>query len=391
MASLKTNKIREPKTRLINKLVIVGNGFDLALGLKTKYEDFLFWYFKNFIVESLKQKQVVRDRNGNDRYSHNQDDLFMFYNDTNYSFEENHILGFMDNMDSYATIKNYILNGRHKFTYHFKSKLLKEIFDRSIRGWVDLESVYFDLLKKSFKNKNNNEIDELNKDLSIIRELLHKYLSQLDYSKTLQEDVALKYNTQFSKDVSLDDISEYSYYGDEMETGHILFLNFNYTESLSNINNYLPNLFIKDDRSYEISHIQIHGSVKYGSNSLIFGYGDEMDKDYKNIEELNDNKYFENIKSFKYLQDKAYSGILQYIDAEEYQIVIYGHSCGLSDRVLLNELFEHKNCKSIKIYYYNKQEFINKTMDISRHFNSNQLMRKKIVAFNYDDVIPQTT
>jgi hypothetical protein len=30
-----------------NKLVIIGNGFDLAHGLKTKYSDFMLWYFND--------------------------------------------------------------------------------------------------------------------------------------------------------------------------------------------------------------------------------------------------------------------------------------------------------------------------------------------------------
>ena len=31
----------------MNKLIIIGNGFDLAHGLKTKYSDFLLWYLNN--------------------------------------------------------------------------------------------------------------------------------------------------------------------------------------------------------------------------------------------------------------------------------------------------------------------------------------------------------
>ena len=31
----------------MNRLVIIGNGFDLAHGLKTKYEDFIDWYWVN--------------------------------------------------------------------------------------------------------------------------------------------------------------------------------------------------------------------------------------------------------------------------------------------------------------------------------------------------------
>lgn len=64
-----------------------------------------------------------------------------------------------------------------------------------------------------------------------------------------------------------------------------------------------------------------------------------------------------------------------------------GHSCGLSDRVLLNSVFENENCKSIKIYYYQKSkeanDYFEKVLDISRHFKpeSKNEMRLKIVPF----------
>jgi hypothetical protein len=60
---------------------------------------------------------------------------------------------------------------------------------------------------------------------------------------------------------------------------------------------------------------------------------------------------------------------------------------------MLNEIFEHENCRSIKIYFYKDKEgnndFTTKTMNISRHFNSNKLMRQKIVEFNPENEIPQ--
>jgi hypothetical protein len=52
---------------------------------------------------------------------------------------------------------------------------------------------------------------------------------------------------------------------------------------------------------------------------------------------------------------------------------MFGHSCGLSDRVLLKELFENDRCNEIIIYYHqseeNKNDYFNKLMDISRHFS----------------------
>ena len=52
--------------------------------------------------------------------------------------------------------------------------------------------------------------------------------------------------------------------------------------------------------------------------------------------------------------------------------------------------FEHNNYKSIKVYHYNEVEFNTKTLDISRHFNSNQVKRQKIVEYNEENKIPQT-
>ena len=37
----------------MNRLVLIGNGFDLAHGLKTRYEDFINWYWENWGVRLL--------------------------------------------------------------------------------------------------------------------------------------------------------------------------------------------------------------------------------------------------------------------------------------------------------------------------------------------------
>ena len=61
----------------------------------------------------------------------------------------------------------------------------------------------------------------------------------------------------------------------------------------------------------------------------------------------------------------------------------FQHSCGLSDRTLLNMIFEHKNCVSIKPYYYQKSngsdDFNDKVMNINRTFSEKKLMLGKVV------------
>lgn len=60
-----------------------------------------------------------------------------------------------------------------------------------------------------------------------------------------------------------------------------------------------------------------------------------------------------------------------------------GHSCGNSDRTLLNTLFEHQNCVSIKPFYYVNKNGVDNYLDIVkniyRNFTDMKLMRAKVV------------
>lgn len=118
-------------------------------------------------------------------------------------------------------------------------------------------------------------------------------------------------------------------------------------------------------------------------NTVNFGFGDEMDDDYQSIENMDKNEYLKNFKSFQYLQNSNYKQLLDFIDTNKFQVVILGHSCGLSDRTLLNTIFEHTNCRSIKVYYHQKDDgsdnYTEIIQNISRHFNKKKLMREKIV------------
>ena len=71
-----------------------------------------------------------------------------------------------------------------------------------------------------------------------------------------------------------------------------------------------------------------------------------------------------------------------------------GHSCGKSDRTLLNTLFEHRNCVSIKPYYYQKpngtDNYIELVQNISRNFTDMKLMRDRVVIKPYTEPLIKT-
>ena len=92
-----------------------------------------------------------------------------------------------------------------------------------------------------------------------------------------------------------------------------------------------------------------------------------------------------------------YRNLLKFIELpKKFDVFIMGHSCGLSDRLLLNSIFENEKCNSIKIYYHqkgqdkNENDFFSKTQEISRHFitEKNKVrMRALIVPENECDAL----
>ena len=98
---------------------------------------------------------------------------------------------------------------------------------------------------------------------------------------------------------------------------------------------------------------------------------------------MNDNECLRHIKSIRYLESDSYRKMLEFIESDSFQIIIMGHSCGLSDRTLLSTLFEHENCVSIKPCYYINKDGIDNHLDIiqniSRNFTDMKLMRDRVV------------
>ena len=129
-------------------------------------------------------------------------------------------------------------------------------------------------------------------------------------------------------------------------------------------------------------NVHIHGELNY-PESMIFGYGDEQDDNYKALKEYDNNECLRNIKTAKYLEASNYRSLLGFMEWAPFQVLIMGHSCGNSDRTLLNTMFEHKNCISIKPYYHQKADGTDNYLDIiqniSRNFSDMKRMRDRVV------------
>lgn len=391
----------------MNRIILIGNGFDIAHGLNTRYSDFIdnFW------------KETYQDICSSGRKDYKSQ--ILKYYPSSYllqNVEREHFQCIENNVKQFGS--------RLIFENSF-FKLLTE--KKKIQNWVDIENEYYNLLINFIED--SKSLDQLNYEFGIIKDLLYKYLKQEQtkfnskeisliqeyiYSKIFEpyNDTDISYstinkmlsqrkdlynssvpNSSFEKHFADGYIFHYEklkkdilkpqnfdYIRDKSHPNaiqNILFLNFNYTNT--------EHLYNED--KLQTSTIHIHGEINNSDNPMIFGFGDELDDNYIRLEKTNDNRYLKNVKSIEYLNTTNYRKLLNFINGDFFQIYIMGHSCGNSDRTLLNTLFEHTNCSLIKIFYHEKidgnsttsNNYTDIVSNISRNFNSKSKMREIVL------------
>ena len=371
----------------MNRLVIIGNGFDIAHGLKTSYTDFINWYWDKRIDELIGvQSNVSEDCLCKLTIIQNRS-IFIYWN------EFMHSNSYFKDKNGNRTCSGYeLIKGLRNNPYYFSvaySQFLDTIMhSMETKGWVDIEYDYYQLLKKYTEDTDcDNKIKELNEQLAFLQEKLVEYLNTLEknhYIKKLHNSMIeffdpADFSTEGKKkalenmgleNTNLEEIQNNFEEQKKLRPERIMLLSFNYTATAKMYGNF--NL----DLNY------IHGELEHPEN-IIFGYGDELDKNYKDILERNDNNLLKNIKSVKYLETRHYHDMLEFLMSAPFQVIIMGHSCGNSDRTLLNTVFEHENCVSIKPFYHKRDDgsdnYLELVQNISRHFTNMQLYRDRVV------------
>lgn len=406
----------------MNRLVLIGNGFDLAHGLPTKYEHFIDWYWKEVGRRLLSESSdVVADSMCSFKLKDGIAIPSWQYIWGTYYQRSN----LLEQWDAKQVVT--LAKSDSKICYfRIESSLFDRICKQIEYGWVDIENIYYELLKEYVIREGIvSKTERLNNDLLFIQEKLVEYLKSLDtptsllktdirqkiYAPIKVSDISIESENALINHVNIEMKQDKNYWDDKLRKydsncymhgyvgdykekfggnvvlndeipdelllpNHIMLLNFNYTHT--------ADLYCKKGNIFSVN--QIHGDLNK-PESVIFGYGDELDENYKTIVNQNENKYLGNIKSIKYLEADNYRKMLSFIESEPYQILIMGHSCGNSDRTLLNTLFEHKNCVSIKPYYYQidkeHDNYIELIQNISRNFTDMKLMRDRVVNKTY--------
>lgn len=408
----------------MNRLVLIGNGFDLAHGLKTSYKDFIQWYWEERIFKlKTEYSGESSDELCTIKLTTKDMDIKSWHT---YIFSTGHTN--TPNSELYMFLKE----NRNICEFSYTSLFFKNInHEVETKNWVDIENEYYKLLVRYAKeeiteNAKRENIEGLNKELRFLQEKLVVYLrtqeqqdinylpivanvicdpfraeeiATNDYGK-YQEYVVANIEKAYKEKTATKDLTkgdlEFDIHNiqNDAETRHILkrryvddkyrepeqtmLLSFNYTR--------FAYKYKEAFRKQNIEFNFIHGDLG-NPTKIIFGYGDDLDENYKLLENLNDNSILLNIKSHHYLESSNYKKLLEFAEADAFQICIFGHSCGNSDRTLLNTLFEHKNCVSIKPYYYEwtengirKDNYMDLIINISRNFNDKKLLRERVVS-----------
>ncbi len=355
----------------MNRLIIIGNGFDLAHKLETSYHDFILYYLKESLkicISSYRQYDVKRYGRVDGLYEDELLQILLIQRFSNIKYED--LINKINTISEFKELINEYFECNYKFT--FLENIISKVFNYN---WVDIEIEYFEELFNLKTNQSNTKqaIEDFNHLFEKFKEKLVKYLKnqqdQFNNSFDLLAICDCFCEDILDIDVDVETIASHS-------PNRLQFLNFNYTNTLE------P--YVEECHKRIHSEINyIHGSIIDENNPPIFGFGDEFDKRYKEFEDEGNNELFKHIKSFSYLKTNNYSDLTRFLEIEPFQVQIYGHSCGLSDRTMFKEIVEHENCLSIKLFYRQREDgsddYTEKTYELYRHFSDKNSMRKKIV------------
>lgn len=354
----------------MNRLVIVGNGFDRAHGLASGYYDFMFAYLSKCFQEVSKSNEGVIDNQ-----------LFLLrrlVGPLNITIKDATFFQeyFVDKRGTHTHAQTQQTKIQPQFSFYLKSDFVRELISNCCDyKWVEIENIFYKHLTVAHSMKANKvEVWQLNMQLEILRDELGDYLRDLKPVKPIE---------QYRKILAASPIVGLS----STTLDRSLILNFNYTN--------VGEMYETD----KIKSVYIHGNLKDNNNPLIFGFGDELDDMYSTFKRDEECGYAEHLKSFSYpMTDNFHqlNAFMGFASAPNlyFEAVILGHSCGRSDRTLLNYIFEHHNCKSIRAYYYDgagatdRKSFRKITDNIARQFNVSRYY-SKVVSFMQSERMPQ--
>ena len=207
----------------MNRLIIIGNGFDKAHGLETSYPEFMNWYWDTWRSKLAKSgKKIEKDALCSFKLKV---DLAGWYLVWGY-----HYCIDIWSLDG-IKLRDFLESDKYGCEFS-QSGFLRDINDSvESKGWVDIEEEYYRILKSILAGKNTIDIDywnhpeKLNDELSELTRYLTDYLTEIQNSRgNIKNDEIVKifYGPVLQDDISISNQKEFENHIITLLSGEIL-------------------------------------------------------------------------------------------------------------------------------------------------------------------------
>ncbi|WP_026491129.1 AbiH family protein [Butyrivibrio sp. XPD2002] len=400
---------------VLNKeiILVIGNGFDIAHGLPTRYKDFLL--FVNSMRALMNFDQVA----GKDEGAFYDSLSFLDYKISD-KISENIKAGKNDNENLLAQLPVWksLLNNNFWLDYFEKQSIhgekwidfeeeiqavIKRI-DNAIENKILLKSIgnpIFDrcnsyLVARKYSFNIGNIIRMLLEDLSKTRRALELYLSlcineikiddrlteianlnptkviSFNYTNTYERvygkrNALIEYDylhgkADASRNLENNDIvlGIDEYYHDDRKDNDLRFVEFKkyYQRQLFNCKR------LSDDWAFKIKQ-----DAEYEKKARDFLYNDEIEYELINNSPISDERYnYEDFEKSLRKKVKIFED-----NHPKHEIFIYGHSLGVTDRDILRKLILNENVNTT-IYYHSRKSYADQLKNLIRVIGQNEFI-----------------
>lgn len=356
----------------MKNVLVIGNGFDIAHGLYTKYID--FYNFCNAIKRVINDKKEIAIRE-----------------DIKEELLKSEFMKSTANIINNKKIVNDdILEKMIKICKN--NYWLNCIEERNLSNdphWCDIEGVIADEISKfSYVTKKYSSTKLRPQALmNESREIISIYKKIMNYT---QEKQSFKANVYLFKEKLLSDLNDLTWmleiylskflnrksktykFFETLNIDYII--NFNYTDTYNKLyKKNIPTHFI---------HGKIRNNDKDAMN-MVFGIGDSINEDDNNYEFIEFQKYYQRI-IYKTGNDYA-----KWLDNDEIMnIFIFGHSVNEVDGDIIERLITRKHT-NIYIYYYDQQALNSIVANLTRILGKDMIIdytNKNKIVFLVNDI-----
>ncbi len=358
-------------------ILVIGNGFDLAHGLPTKYTDFLkfvgavrynvsedkmesdviAWKKLNLNVKTeIKRQQVKSVYSLNRMYKdlikdNDWIDFFLqnpMYQKENWIDFESEISSVIQSIDQDIVQGNFYSN-----IILLQNEFLNYKYTNNVPEYIQATAEEQEKIKKpeiTYQELRDILLENLNKLIRVLEIYLTDFVEKIGISKV-------------SKDIK------------ELDIDHVL--SFNYTDTYEKLYN--------NGTDNNIEYDYIHGKADINntveSNNIVLGIDEYLSDDRKN----NDIEFIAFKKFYQRIYKETGCKYKEWVDQIErnehmsptilYKLYIFGHSLDVTDKDILKDLILHNNVHTT-IYYYSKEDLGNKIANLVKVIGQDELIKR---------------